>query len=122
MKYTDYYNHLKNEAEVPFAAADTIQKGLRAKYGNDELDAYTFGIELEFTPNSDEYDQHYTYDWDGIYRELSQNSDVLSEYDDYVKSERNKLNKNWNGRIEDWVDDYGPVDSDTFNKYNANMD
>jgi hypothetical protein len=64
MNYKDHYKHLTNESEVPFTSADTIQKGLRAKYGNDELDAYTFGIELEFTPNSDEYDQHYTYDWD----------------------------------------------------------
>ena len=115
MNYKEHYNELTNEAEVPFASADTIKKGLRTKYGTDELDAYTFGIELEFTPDSDEYN---TYDWDEIYRVMSDNSDVLQEYDEHVESERKRLNKNWNGKIDDWDDEYGPVDPDTFKKYN----
>lgn len=115
MNYKDHYKELTSEAEVPFAAADTIQKGLRAKYGNDELDAYTFGIELEFKPDSDEYN---TYDWDAIYRVMSDNSDVLHAYDEHVESERKRLNNNWKGKVDDWDDEYGPVDPDTFEKYN----
>ena len=116
MNYKEHYNELTNESEVPFASADTIQKGLRAKYGNDELDAYTFGIELEFKPDSSEFD--ITYDWDGIYNEMETNSEVLKKYDEHVESERKRLNKNWNGKIDDWDDTYGPVDADTFDKYN----
>lgn len=115
MNYKDHYKDLKSEAEIPFSATDTIQKGLRSKYGNDELDAYTFGIELEFTPHSDEENN---YDWNEIYNQMSQNSDVLKEYDEYVESERKRLNKHWNGKIDDWDDVYGPVDPDTFDKYN----
>ena len=116
MNYKDHYKHLTNESEVPFTSADTIQKGLRTKYGNDELDAYTFGIELEFKPDSSEFD--ITYDWDGIYNEMQTNSEVLKEYDEHVESERKRLNRNWNGKIDDWDDTYGPVDPDTFDKYN----
>ena len=119
MNYKDHYKDLANEAEVPFSAGADVQQGLRAKYGEAELDAYTFGIELEFTPEEGDYN---TYDWDQVHIDMSQDDDVLEEYREHVKSERNRLNKNWNGNIEDWDDSYGPVDGDTFNKYNPDPD
>ena len=119
MNYKDHYKDLTNEAEIPFSAAANVQQGLRAKYGDSELDEYTFGIELEFTPSEGDYN---TYDWDQISIDMSQDDDVLEEYREHVKSKREELNKNWNGNIADWDDSYGPVDPDTFNKYNPDPD
>lgn len=115
MNYKDHYKELTSEAEIPFAAADTIQKGLRAKYGTDELDEYTFGIELEFTPASDDDPK---YDWERINSDMYDNQSVRGEYDEHVTDERNRLNRNWRGNVDNWDDGYGPVDADTFKKYN----
>lgn len=114
MNYKDHYKELTSEAEVPFAAADTIQKGLRSKYGNDELDAYTFGIELEYKPNSDDDGE---YDWHEINHDMYDNQSVRDEYDEHVTDERKRLNRNWRGNLDNWDDTYGPIDPDAFTEY-----
>jgi hypothetical protein len=116
MKYKDYYKHL-HEAEVPFASADIIQKGLRGKYGTEELEAYTFGIELEYVPG--DQDDDVEYDWNEISQALYQDPDVLSDYEEHIEHERNRIERRWNGNVDDWDDAYGPVDVDTFKKNNS---
>lgn len=115
------YKKLTSEAEVPFSSTDVIKRGLKAKYG-DDLEAFTFGIELEYSPVDSDGFNRISYDWDEIRDAMRSFESVKDEYYKHVENKRDELNKKWNGRIDDWDDSYGPVDGDRFERYNPPPD
>lgn len=117
VEYKNFYEPFLSEGEVPFSAADVVKKGLATKYGTDDLDAYTFGIELEFAPEGGT-DSEAEIDWDSVYADLESTVKTNGDFTNYIDSQRKKSNRNWNGNLDSWDDTYGPVDVDTFTEYN----
>lgn len=103
---------LKNilQEEVPFEKASQVKAGLQKKYGN-ELDAYTFGIELEYRPNT----ENLTPDHHDLAVALQNNQYFLRDYESWVEDQRRSNNRRLRS-VDDWDDSYGPIDLDTFDE------
>lgn len=97
---------------VEFTRLDTISQGLTAKYGADKLEAYTFGIELEYT-----VDVEPQVDFAQLEADLKRNQRCRSDYDDWLSDQRKARNRRWLGDLTRWDDTYGPLDPDTFSEY-----
>jgi hypothetical protein len=94
--------------EIPFDKSQQVKAGLEKKYGQGELSAYTFGIELEFEPTGDSVDE------DKIRMELQNNNKVHDNYVEWLMDRRSRsLNRRMRS-ASDWDDSYGPIDVDTF--------
>lgn len=102
-------NNKVNE-DVKFGSGDEVRKGLEKKYGDGELKEYTFGIELEYKPESDGL-----LDKDRIRMELINMREVYDEYGIWLKRMRLGINKGIKS-VEDWNGDYGPIDVGMFSK------
>lgn len=99
---------------IPYSSVEKIRQGLVKKHGSEELDAYTFGIELEFIPEqSNEFDE------DKLTLLLKRNADFQSWADTHIEEERENLNRRWRGDVDDWNESFGPVDPDTWESHNA---
>ena len=93
--------------EIPFDKSQQVKAGLEKKYGQGELSAYTFGIELEFVPMSESEDE------DKIRSELENNSEVHDNYTEWLTIQRTSSNRRVSS-VERWDDSYGPIDVSTF--------
>ena len=100
---------------VPFDKSADIQRALKSKYGV-EMQEYTFGVEFEFSPIVEELSRHNIED---LLNGLYDNSGSLPEaYTDWLDDKRKDAVKDWLRRgspdISKYIDDYGPMDPDTF--------
>ena len=93
--------------EIPFDKSQQVKAGLEKKYGQGELSAYTFGIELEFEPMSEREDE------DKIRVELENNAEVHDNYTEWLMLQRTSSNRRVSS-VERWDDSYGPIDVSTF--------
>lgn len=98
---------------IPYDSAQKIRSGLVNKHGSQELDSYTFGIELEFIPEASP-----DFDEEKLERLLVKNSEFQSWADEYIQSERENLNRRWNGDVNSWDETFGPVDPDEWESHN----
>jgi len=84
------------------------------------LEAYTFGIELEYVPDSSDQDKEL--DVDAIRDALMDHSSVTDAYFEWLDNKREKLNRRWDGTLSRWDDSYGPVSLDDWSSHNAEPD
>ena len=93
---------------VPYEKDNQIKTGLVKKYGPDELESYTFGIELEYEPGSVD-----NIDFDRVRLELINDVKIHTKYEDWLNDQRNRVNKRTYS-VDRWDDSYGPIDPDSF--------
>jgi hypothetical protein len=101
--------------EIPFDKSQQVKAGLEKKYGPGELSAYTFGIELEYEPTTDDVDE------DKIRMELQNHPKIQVKYSDWLMDQRSSLNRRIRS-VDDWDDSYGPIDVDTFDSLESEPD
>lgn len=97
---------------IPYDSSEKIRQGLVKKHGSQELDSYTFGIELEFVPEKSSIDR------DTVIEMLVKNRSFQEWADEFIQDERENLNRRWRGDAADWDETYGPVDPDTWENSN----
>lgn len=97
---------------VPYVSSEKIRQGLVKKHGSQELDSYTFGIELEYVPERGGLDR------DALIELLVKNRSFQNWAEEHIQSERENLNRRWRGEVNDWDESYGPVDPDTWESEN----
>jgi len=100
--------------EIPYVSSDKIRQGLVRKHGSQELDSYTFGIELEFIP-----ELSYKVDEDRLLSLLTHDIQFQSWADQHIQDERENLNRRWRGDVDSWDETFGPVDPDTWEAHNG---
>lgn len=102
---------------VPFEKGADVSAGLKKKYGGEELDAYTFGIEFEFKPDTER-----KLNIAKVELELRNNRDFERDYLEFIENEKYRLNRRWNGELGDWDDSYGPPSEDEWIDKNPKPD
>lgn len=108
---------------VPFDKATDIEQSLRAKY--DEMAEYTFGVEFEFEPVT----ENDVLSRDEIAAKLiemfSTDSGFTDDYYEWLENQRNSEVANWVRRhgtldtVDKFNSEYGPMSIDTFEEYVA---
>ena len=102
---------------VPFDKRVDISGALKAKY-NDEMQAYTFGVEFEFRPIIETLSNRN--DIRAVLDRMARDRDLNDGYYKWLDDVRQDAADNWvrrgNSDISRYDDNYGPMDVDTFDR------
>lgn len=99
---------------ISFKRLAKVKAGMGERYGYNDLEAYTFGIELEYIAHAGVGDL----DNDAIRIALERNDSVAANFKRWLKRKRSNIKLLWNGKLEDWDDEFGPIDYEAWAEKN----